>query len=173
MVLQSVNFQNSRFIKLSVMALFLLTLACNALVPDKRNKFPIVFLDTPLLNSGECETVKHLMKCDTNIYLINGFSNSPYKFDSLSHCFKMDICIYGTVLSLDSTYYSNIENKQVLYTPGFVGGNYEKNKNTITVELQFLNPSINTAKSTGHSYIFLYDLERKKITKSLFSFVDI
>ncbi len=119
-----------------------------------------------------CECVKQTFNCDSNIYFLKRGTSSPYKFDSLAYCFNVKLKIYQKEVSLDSIYYRNIENKKLLYIGEFIEGKYKKDGNIITLNLDFINPAINSSQSTAHEYKVTYDLESNSIMKLEFTFVD-
>jgi len=127
---------------------------------DQNIKQTIVLKEVNCLEGkSPCECLNQVFKCDSNIYFIKTGSSSPYKFDSLAFCFELKMKIYKSLIPLDSIYYSNIQNKSLLYMGEFLDGTYERKGRLLTLELSFLNMAINSSRTTVHRYEIVYDLE--------------
>jgi hypothetical protein len=111
------------------------------------------------LIQDDCNCERLIFNSDSNIYLIKKFSDSPYKFTKYKHCFSVDLFVYGKRLDLDSIYISNIQNKDLLYIGEFISGNLERGGGLLFFELYFINPAINSSRSTLHKYEISFSQE--------------
>jgi hypothetical protein len=84
----------------------------------------------------------------------------------------LDLYIYKKKINLDSVYLLNFKNKELLYIGEFISGIYKKDEFIIDLELIFINPAINSSRSTTHCYKIKYDIEKNKILSIKFNFID-
>lgn len=84
-----------------------------------------------------------------------------WTYDSLDYCFSNNIKIYDKLINIDSIYHNNIENKNLVYSAGFVEGKYMKNKKYLLLHLYFINDRLNTSRSSLHLYIIKYNFKNK------------
>ena len=110
-----------------------------------------------------CSCINHNCKFDTNIYIIEQFSNSPLKFEKYSKCFSLVLNIYGTRISLDSLYHLRCRNKDLRYIPGYNDGKYLIINNILFLQMEYLNFGINSSHPTDHIYYVKFDLKKKKL----------
>jgi hypothetical protein len=130
-----------------------------AQVFDNKSVDSIRLLADNCLIQDDCNCERLIFNSDSNIYLIKKFSDSPYKFTKYKHCFSVDLFVYGKRLDLDSIYISNIQNKDLLYIGEFISGNLERGGGLLFFELYFINPAINSSRSTLHKYEISFSQE--------------
>ncbi|RFS21189.1 hypothetical protein DVR12_17805 [Chitinophaga silvatica] len=105
------------------------------------------------------------MKQLTGEYRIN-------KEDADLKCFALDLWVYNHKLSLDSVYYSNVQNKDLLYIGGFIEGNYVKKENIVKLKLSFINEALNSSRPSDHTFTIEYNLVTHKFGKVELDFDD-
>jgi len=120
----------------------------------------VVLLEKKCDGKSECRSCTvSTFTCDSNI-LIKQKEGSymPLRRYAKKECFGVDLYIYKRVISLDSVYYSNIENEDLQYMGSFVEGTYNKNGNEIILSLTFVNLAINSSTPTDHTFLIDYNL---------------
>lgn len=102
--------------------------------------------------------------CDSNVFIRKKEGRyATLRSDAEKECFAVDLFIYKRVISLDSMYYSTIQNKELQYIGGFIKGMYSKKGNEISLSLTFLNAAINSSTPTDHTFLINYNLIKNTI----------
>lgn len=104
--------------------------------------------------------------CDQNIF----FRKKEGEYRSIRNdadqgCFAVDLFLYKHKISLDSIYYGNIQNKELLYIGGFIEGTYLKQNDRIILNLSLLNAAINSSRPTTHFFVIQYNLKKNIVEK--------
>ena len=118
-----------------------------------------------------CDCVKWIIDGDEKHYLINNYKDYGHDRDSFAYCFRLKLFLETQTVSLDSLYLASIQNKGILYIPGFVDGDTKEDNREIEISLRFINDGINTSHSTLHQFTILYSKRSKKIIKTKLSFL--
>jgi len=126
----------------------------------------------------ESESIRPDCKCtisrfsiDSNIYIKQLEGKYEITLNKrTATCFETDLLIYNRKISLDSIYYANIKNKDLVYNGLFNGGIYIKDKQIIKLSLDFLNVFLNSSTPSYHTFFIAYDLKKKKIIEAKIQF---
>ncbi|TWF40532.1 hypothetical protein FHW36_104214 [Chitinophaga polysaccharea] len=124
-----------------------------------------------LITKCKCEISK--FSGDRNIYLkqIRGDYRTT-KSAADMRCFSLDLWVYGKKLSLDSIYYANIENDDLLYIGDFFEGSYTLSGDQIQLKLTFINSALNTSAPSDHTFLIDFDRSKKKFIQTKLKFAD-
>ena len=155
-------------IKLILLSLVLMSLTSTSKDITQQSKGKdIVLKESKCKNKLSCKScVVQQFVCDSNIFFQK--KEGEYRTDindADQKCFAVDCFLYKQKISLDSIYYANIQNKELLYIGGFIEGTYLKQGDRIILNLNFLNAAINSSRSTTHCFLIQYNIRKKIVEK--------
>lgn len=138
----------------------------------KKRRIKIIDENCKNINS-DCECHINKFSCDSNIYIqqLKGEYRTSIS-DANMPCFAVDLWMYGSKIRLDSTYYANINNKDMLYIGGLIEGTYQKINGIIVLRLKFANLAINTSATTEHVFTVKYSIAKKRTTELKLHFLN-